>query len=150
MLNTFFKERHLRHRTEAHAAELHRRARLQAADRVGEEHQVVFMYGIQRILNTALVVEQPVLRLLFRLFAPIPAIRHVKAHAAAEQGRQRAHFHAHALCRHVERHATVFPETYVAGHQLIVRRRDKQLIAHGALFGIEIAGFHRTDAVVVK
>ncbi|CUY49047.1 Uncharacterised protein [Serratia marcescens] len=108
------------------------------------------MHGIQRILRAALVVEQLVLRLLFRLFAAIPALRHVKTDAAAEQGGQRPHLHPHALRRHVERHAAVFPEAHVGGDQLIVRRGNEQLIAHGARFRIEIAGFHRADAVAAE
>ena len=62
-----FIERHLRYRAQADAAELDRGARLQAAYRIGEEQQVILMHGIQRILRAALVVEQPILCLLFRL-----------------------------------------------------------------------------------
>ncbi|MNE64990.1 hypothetical protein D3C80_1604350 [compost metagenome] len=83
------------------------------------------MLGIQRILNAALVVEQVVLRFRLRQFTAIPAVRHVEADAAAEQGRQRTHFHPHPLRRHIERHTAVFPEAYVTGHQLIVRCGDK-------------------------
>ncbi|CVA01791.1 Uncharacterised protein [Serratia marcescens] len=108
------------------------------------------MHGIQRILRAALVVEQLVLRLLFRQFTAIPAVRHVEADAAAEQGSQRSHLHPHALRRHVERHAAVFPEAYVGGDQLVVRRGDEQLIAHGAFFRIEVAGFHRPDAIAAE
>ncbi|CUZ41606.1 Uncharacterised protein [Serratia marcescens] len=108
------------------------------------------MHGIQRILRAALVVEQPVLCLLFRRFTTIPAVRHVEADAAAEQRGQRAHLHPHALRRHVERHAAVFPEAYVGGDQLVVRRGDEQLIAHGAFFRIEVAGFHRPDAIAAE
>ncbi|CAI1580519.1 Uncharacterised protein [Serratia marcescens] len=108
------------------------------------------MHGIQRILRAALVVEQLVLRLLFSLFAAIPTVRHVETDAAAEQRGQRAHLHPHALRRHVKRHAAVFPEAHVGGDQLIVRRGDEQLIAHGALFRIEVAGLHRPDAIAAE
>ncbi len=90
------KERHFADGAKADATELNRRARLQATNGIFEEHQVVDVVGIKRILNALLIVIQSERGFLRHGLSLIHSFRHVKAHAAAKQRGEGTHLDAHA------------------------------------------------------
>ena len=144
------KEGNLSNRTQTNTAELHRCARLQAANGVLKEHQEVNVIGIERVLNASLIVKETESGVLCDRLPQIQTFRHVKTHAAAKQRGQRAHLNAHACRRQIHRDPAVFPETDVAGDQPIVRRIDKELIADRAFLRIERAFLNGPDAIAAE
>ena len=144
------KERHFADGSQTDAAELHRRAGLQATNRVFEEHHVIDMLGKDRILDALLIVKQVIFRFVRHRLAEVQSFRNIEAHPAAKQRRQRAHLDAHPRRGQINGDPAVLPEANVSGHQAVIRRVDEQLISDMTFLRIKGAGFHRPHAITAE
>ena len=139
------EEGHFGDGSQADTTKLDRRPNLQPTDRIGEEHQHIEVFGIERILNAILVVIQHIVAHVRHRFPRCQSLRHIEAHAAAQQRRQGAHLDAHPLRRHIEGDTAVNPEAHILGHQGVIRGGDKQLIGDLTRLSIKTAGLYRAD-----
>ena len=101
-------------------------------------------------MRAFLVIKQLKQGLRIHFLTRLPAVRHIKTDAAAEQCGERTDLYTYPLRGHVKGNTAVLPEAGVGGHQFVIRCVDKELILHLALIKIKFCRFHGTDTVTTE